>query len=78
MAAGSTLMVDDAGPGIAEDQRTRIFDRFHRATESESGAGLGLAIADEVVRASGGRWRLETSPLGGARMAVSWPRARLA
>ncbi len=35
MAAGSTLTVDDAGPGIPEEERGRIFDRFHRATESE-------------------------------------------
>lgn len=74
----TTLTVDDAGPGIPEDQRERIFDRFHRATDGGSGAGLGLAIADEVVRATGGKWRLETSPLGGARMAVSWPKGRLA
>jgi signal transduction histidine kinase len=74
----TTLIVDDAGPGIPEEQRPRIFDRFHRATQGGSGAGLGLAIADEVVRATGGRWRLETSPLGGARMAVSWPKGRLA
>jgi signal transduction histidine kinase len=72
-----TLTVDDGGPGIPEEQRPRIFDRFHRATESGSGAGLGLAIADEVVRATSGRWRLETSPMGGARMAVSWPKGRL-
>ncbi len=74
----TTLSVDDTGPGIPVEQRPRIFDRFHRATESGSGAGLGLAIADEVVRATGGRWRLETSPRGGARMSVSWPRGRLA
>ncbi len=72
------VTVDDAGPGIPEEERARIFDRFHRATETGSGAGLGLAIADEVVRASGGRWRLETAPQGGARMSVSWPRGRLA
>ncbi len=73
-----TLAVEDSGPGIAEEERERIFNRFHRATESGTGAGLGLAIADEVVRATGGRWRLDPSPLGGARMAVSWPRGRLA
>jgi two-component system, OmpR family, sensor histidine kinase CiaH len=73
-----TLTVDDGGPGIPDDQRERIFDRFHRATESGSGAGLGLAIANEVVRATGGRWRLESAPQGGARMSVSWPRGRLA
>jgi signal transduction histidine kinase len=70
-----TLAVDDAGPGIPADQRDRIFDRFHRATDAGSGAGLGLAIADGIVRATHGRWRVGTSTLGGASLAVSWPRA---
>ena len=69
------VTVDDSGPGIPEDQRGRIFDRFHRATEAAGGAGLGLAIADAIVRATGGRWHVAASPAGGARMAVSWPRA---
>ena len=69
------LTVDDSGPGIPEGERTRIFDRFHRATEDAGGAGLGLAIADAIVRATGGRWRVASSPSGGARMGVSWTRA---
>jgi two-component system sensor histidine kinase CiaH len=69
------LTVDDAGPGIPESERGQVFDRFHRATDSGAGAGLGLAIGDAIVRATGGRWRLDTSPAGGARMAVSWSRA---
>jgi two-component system OmpR family sensor kinase len=69
------LTVDDSGPGIAEDQRERIFDRFHRAIEGPAGAGLGLAIADAIVRATGGRWQVGKSPSNGARMAVSWPPA---
>ena len=69
------LIVDDSGPGIAEDQRERIFDRFHRAIEGPAGAGLGLAIADAIVRATGGRWQVGRSPTRGARMAVSWPPA---
>jgi two-component system sensor histidine kinase CiaH len=69
------LVVDDSGPGIPEDERARIFDRFHRATEQQGGAGLGLAIADAIVRATNGRWRVESAPSGGARMAVSWERA---
>jgi signal transduction histidine kinase len=69
------LTVDDSGPGIPEAERTRIFDRFHRATDEAGGAGLGLAIADAIVRATGGRWRVATSPSGGARMGVSWSRA---
>jgi signal transduction histidine kinase len=70
-----TLAVEDAGPGIPADQRDRIFDRFHRATDGGSGAGLGLAIADGIVRATRGRWRVGESDLGGASMGVSWPRA---
>jgi hypothetical protein len=69
------LMVDDAGPGIPADERSRIFDRFHRASEAKGGAGLGLAIADAIVRATNGRWRIDASPAGGASMSVSWPRA---
>ena len=69
------LTVDDSGPGIPERERTRIFDRFHRATETQGGAGLGLAIADAIVRATGGRWKVVSAPLGGARMGISWSRA---
>jgi signal transduction histidine kinase len=67
------LTVDDTGPGIPEAERERVFDRFHRATEGPGGAGLGLAIADAIVRATGGRWQVGASPAGGARMAVTWP-----
>jgi two-component system, OmpR family, sensor histidine kinase CiaH len=69
------LSVDDAGPGIPVEERPRIFDRFHRATERPGGAGLGLAIADAVVRATAGRWEVGDSSAGGASMAVTWPRA---
>jgi two-component system, OmpR family, sensor histidine kinase CiaH len=68
------LTVDDAGPGIPEDQRGRIFDRFHRATGSAGGSGLGLAIADAIVQATNGRWRVAASPAGGASMSVAWKR----
>jgi signal transduction histidine kinase len=76
----ATVTVDDSGRGIAPDEQPRIFDRFHRAvtTSSEaSGAGLGLAIGDAIVKATGGRWAVSTSPLGGARFSVTWPRATL-
>ncbi len=70
-----SLTVDDSGRGIPPQERSRIFDRFHRATDSASGAGLGLAIADAIVRATNGRWQIGSSPSGGASMSVSWPRA---
>ena len=67
-----SLTVEDSGPGIVEAERPRLFDRFHRATEQGSGAGLGLAIGDSIVRSTGGRWHIGDSPLGGALMMVTW------
>jgi signal transduction histidine kinase len=56
------LIVIDDGPGIAEDERERVFDRFYRVQESRSrdsgGTGLGLPIVRDIVRNHGGRVRL--------------------
>ncbi len=76
----ASVTVDDSGPGIPADERQRIFDRFHRSVSTSSdagGAGLGLAIGDAIVRATGGRWGVDTAPAGGARFVVSWSRASL-
>ena len=71
------LTVADDGPGIPMAERARLFDRFHRIDETGSqGAGLGLAIADAVVRSTHGRWTVGDSEFGGARMTVTWPRQR--
>jgi signal transduction histidine kinase len=72
-----SLTVEDSGPGIPAGERDRLFDRFHRATghgtvEQGGGAGLGLAIADSIVRSTGGHWRISESALGGALFEVSW------
>lgn len=66
------VAVEDDGPGIPEHERERLFDRFHRATSQPGGAGLGLAIADTVVRYTGGTWHIANRPGSGARMQVSW------
>jgi signal transduction histidine kinase len=79
-AGRATVTVDDSGPGVPEAERGQIFDRFHRASTTPAdagGAGLGLAIADAIVKATGGRWTIGTAPEGGARFSVSWPRAAL-
>jgi signal transduction histidine kinase len=69
------LTVEDTGPGIPVAQRANIFDRFHRASEAPGGAGLGLAIADAIVRSTGGHWEIGDAPGGGARISVRWQRS---
>ena len=69
------LTVEDNGPGIPLEQRARVLDRFHRASNSHEGAGLGLAIADAIVRSTSGRWDIGDAVGGGARMSVRWQRS---
>jgi signal transduction histidine kinase len=73
------LVVGDDGPGIPEDERERVFDRFYRTHESRSrdtgGTGLGLPIVRDVVRAHGGSVSLgDNHP--GLRATVILPVAR--
>jgi two-component system OmpR family sensor kinase len=80
------LSVEDAGPGLAPDDASRVFERFFRTdpsrTRSEpakgyalghSGSGLGLSIVHALVAAHGGTIRLETAPGAGARFEVRLP-----
>jgi len=62
------LRVRDHGPGIAAEDRERVFDRFYRATAARAlpGSGLGLAIVREVAEAHGGSVTAEDAPGGGA------------
>ncbi len=70
------LSVSDDGEGIPEAELPLLFHRFHRGTSIGEGAGLGLAIADSVVRATQGHWRVTNLADGGARFAVVWPAGR--
>jgi two-component system, OmpR family, sensor kinase len=74
---GVSVIVDDDGPGIPEDERSAVFDRFHRLDAGRAreagGAGLGLAIVQAIAEAHGGRAHAETSPLGGTRMVIGIP-----
>ncbi len=63
--------VADTGPGIPQEARERIFDRFYRADESAtSGSGLGLSIAKGAVEASGGSLTLHRSDAGGTTFRI--------
>lgn len=69
---GAELSVDDAGPGVPEEARAKVFEAFF-TTKAAEGTGLGLSISDEMVRRHGGTIRVEDSPLGGARFVVRLP-----
>ncbi|HGH5977481.1 TPA: two-component system sensor histidine kinase RstB [Kluyvera georgiana] len=71
------LQVDDDGPGIAVDERERVFEPFVRLDPSRDratgGCGLGLAIVHSIATAMGGHASCDSSPLGGARFSLQWP-----
>jgi signal transduction histidine kinase len=67
------LVVEDDGPGIEPELADRIFEPFF--TTKASGSGLGLPIVNAIVTQHGGTIRVSRSSLGGARIAVTLPRA---
>jgi two-component system phosphate regulon sensor histidine kinase PhoR len=75
--AGGTfeIAVSDEGPGLPEEDRSRVFERFYRVDKSRArdpgGTGLGLAIVKHLVELHGGTVRAENRPEGGARFTVS-------
>jgi signal transduction histidine kinase len=77
--AGSrvVLSVVDHGPGIAPEDRVHLFERYYRgrASAGTEGVGLGLHGTQLLVKAHGGRLRVEEAPGGGAAFRVELPRA---
>ncbi len=72
------LEVSDRGPGVPQELRGRIFERFARGagdTSTGSGSGLGLAIVRAVAEAHGGQVELSDAVGGGARFVVRLPLA---
>jgi signal transduction histidine kinase len=69
------VKITDDGPGIAYDQKARVFERFHRADAARSGGGLGLglAIAKEIVEAHGGDIAVQDNPKQGTVFVVRLP-----
>ena len=73
------LTVEDSGPGIAQEDRSRVFDRFFRASDvtAEPGSGLGLAIVNIIAARHGADIKLDTSSrLGGLKVDVRFPLAK--
>ena len=70
----AVLTVADTGPGIATDQQPLVFNRFYRATDGEEqGAGIGLAVVADLVRAHHGRLDLDSTPGRGSTFTVTVP-----
>ena len=69
--------IDDEGPGIPEEELSRVLEPFYRLEQSRSretgGVGLGLAIAQSIVQAHGGTLTLSNRPTGGLRARVALP-----
>ena len=72
------INVDDAGSGVALEERSQVFERFFRGRAAHDrgiarGTGLGLALVRDHVRAFGGSISVEESPEGGARFQILLP-----
>ena len=71
------ISIDDDGPGIPQQELSRVFEPFYRLEESRSrqtgGVGLGLAIAQTIVQAQGGTLTLSNRPTGGLRASIALP-----
>ncbi|WP_454007545.1 sensor histidine kinase [Alcaligenes sp. Marseille-Q7550] len=74
-----SLSVEDHGPGIAGEDRLRVFDAFYRSPGSQAeGSGLGLAIVQEIARAHGDWWSLLSRPdFPGTRITIVFPGPRI-
>ena len=71
------IFVDDDGPGIPEKEYQNVIKPFYRIDKSrgqnKSGVGLGLSIANDIIRSHGGNISLNKSPLQGLRVKISLP-----
>ncbi|MEL6615468.1 MAG: response regulator, partial [Bacteroidota bacterium] len=75
-AVEALVTVTDSGPGVPDEDRDRIFERFERGGGDRDGLGLGLALAREVLRAHGGDVSVEPAGRRGARFVLALPALR--
>jgi signal transduction histidine kinase len=68
-----TLMVEDDGPGLSPEDRSRVGERGERLDETVPGSGLGLAIVRDISKLYAGSLALGASPLGGLEVRLSLP-----
>ena len=66
----SLLTVEDAGPGIPESEKERVFNRFYRLDQTQSGSGLGLSIVRDIAKDHDASIRVESGTDGKGTMFV--------
>ena len=69
------MILEDNGPGIPDELRTRIFEPFFTTKEQGSGTGIGLALCHRIIETHGGQISIETAEKGGARFVIRLPAA---
>ena len=67
---GDRIEIEDDGPGIPVEKRATVVERGQQLDRRGNGAGLGLAIVQEVLEANGRHLKLDDSPLGGLRASI--------
>jgi len=79
LVGGWRLSVDDNGPGVAPEDRERVFDLMDRGSSDDvPGLGIGLSTCQRIVEAHGGSIGIGESALGGASVWVVLPRPGIA
>lgn len=69
------IWVRDHGPGVPDERKQAVFERFYRADQSGRGSGLGLNIVQVIARAHGGSVRVDDAVGGGAVFTITLPGA---
>ena len=65
-----TVVIDDDGPGIPEEEFATVLERGARLDEAVPGTGLGLSIVSDILKTYSGEVEFSKSPLGGLRVSV--------
>ena len=73
-ATHAAVCIEDAGEGIPADELPHIKEKFFKGTSSKRGTGLGLAVADEIVRLHGGTLVIESELGRGTKVTIVLPK----
>ena len=68
-----TVIIEDNGPGVSDNAKSRVLERGARADTVNPGQGIGLAVAVDIISAYNGGIEIETSSLGGAKFMIELP-----